>query len=51
MTPKEAWKVCRDQFAKTDGLNATSDDDNADILKNQFQAVFDRKDVTTGKQS
>jgi hypothetical protein len=28
-------------------LSATSDYDNADILKNHFQAVFDRRDVTT----
>jgi hypothetical protein len=47
MAPKEAWKVCREiekgftghlpkitppQVAKPDGLNATADDENADIL-------------------
>jgi hypothetical protein len=32
---------------KPDALNATSDDENADILKNHFQAIFDRRDVTT----
>jgi hypothetical protein len=62
MAPKEAWKVCREiekgfmghlpkitppQFVKYDGLNATSDDENADILKNHYQEVFDRSDVTT----
>jgi hypothetical protein len=62
MAPKEARKVCREiekgftghlpkitppQFAKPNGLNATSADENADILKNHFQAVFDRRDVTT----
>jgi hypothetical protein len=62
MAPKEAWKVSRGiekgftghlpnitptQFAKSDGLNATSDDENADILKNHFQAVYDRRDATT----
>jgi hypothetical protein len=51
MPPKEAWKVYRDiekrlkghlpkitppQFAKPDGLNATSDDENGDILKITF---------------
>jgi hypothetical protein len=35
------------QFAKSDVRNATADDENADILKNHFQAVFDRRDVTT----
>jgi hypothetical protein len=35
------------QFAKSDALNAAADDENADILKNHFQAVFDRRDVTT----
>jgi hypothetical protein len=40
-------KITPPQFAKPDGLNATSDDENADILNNHFQAVFDRRDVTT----
>jgi hypothetical protein len=33
--------------SKPEGMNATSGDENADILKNHFQAVFDRRDVTT----
>jgi hypothetical protein len=40
-------KIIPPQFAKSDGLDATVDDENADILKNHFQAVFDRRDVTT----
>jgi uncharacterized protein with gpF-like domain len=40
-------KIKPPQFSKPDGLNATVDDENADILKNHFQAVFDRRDVTT----
>jgi hypothetical protein len=38
-------KITVPQFSKPDGLNATSDDDNAYILKNHFQSVFDRRDV------
>jgi hypothetical protein len=66
MDPKEAWNVCREiekgftghlpkitppQFFKPDRLNATADDKNADILKNHFQAVFDRRDVTADETS
>jgi hypothetical protein len=66
MASKEARKVCIEiekgftghlskikppQFAKPDGLNATADDDNANILKNHFQAVFDRRYVTTEETS
>jgi hypothetical protein len=40
-------KITPPQFSKSDRLNATSDDENADILKNHVQAVFDRRDVTT----
>jgi hypothetical protein len=41
-------KITPPQFANHDGLNATSDDENADILKNNhFEAVFDRRDLTT----
>jgi hypothetical protein len=40
-------KITPPLFAKPDGLNATADDENADILKNHFQAIFDRRDVTT----
>jgi hypothetical protein len=32
--------------SKSDGLNATADDDNAGILKNHFQAVFDSRYAT-----
>jgi hypothetical protein len=35
------------QFAKSDGLNPTADDENAGILKNHFQAVLERRYVTT----
>jgi hypothetical protein len=35
------------QLAKYGGLDATAHDKNANILKNHFQAVFDRRDVTT----
>jgi hypothetical protein len=62
MPPKETWKVRREiekcfkghlpkitspPFSKPDGLNATSYDENTDILKNHFQAVFSRRDVMT----
>jgi hypothetical protein len=40
-------KITPPQFAKYGGLSATADDENADILKNQFQEVFDRRYVTT----
>jgi hypothetical protein len=62
MAPNEAWKVCREigkgftgnlpkitppQFSKPCGLNTTANDENADILKYHFQAVFFWRDVTT----
>jgi hypothetical protein len=31
------------KFAKPDGMNATSDDEDADILKKRFEAIFDRR--------
>ena len=40
-------KITPPQFSKPDGLNATSDDENVDIFKNHFQAVFYRRDVIT----
>jgi hypothetical protein len=40
-------KITPAQFSKYGGLDATSHDKNANILKNHFQAVFDRRDVTT----
>jgi hypothetical protein len=40
-------KIKSPQFSKPDGLDETADGENADILKSHFQAVFDRRDVTT----
>jgi hypothetical protein len=40
-------KITTPQFSKSNGLNATSDEENADILKNHFQAFFDRRYAAT----
>jgi hypothetical protein len=39
-------KITPPQLPTPDGMNATAYDENADILTNLFQAVFDRRDVT-----
>jgi hypothetical protein len=40
-------KITPPQFETPNGLNEAVDDDNADILKDHFQTVFDMRDVMT----